>query len=204
MFTLAIFCLTMSYLPWFTYLTFHVSMQSYILQHQTLLSPPGTTTAEHHFCFGPVTSFFLEHFIIVLHSSPVAYWTPSEEHLLGSLSSIIISFCLIILFMGFSQQKYWSGLPFPLPVNRILSELSTMTLDYYDVELSTMILGDLNDMAQNFPDLCKPLCHDKAVIHEGHLLPGKLFLIGGQLLYTMLCWFLYNHKGFDLGHTWMV
>ena len=57
------------------------------------------------------------------------------------------------------------------------------------------ILSDLNDMAQNFPELCKPLCHDKAVIHEGHLLPGKLFcfvlfLIGGQLLYTLLCWFL--------------
>ena len=57
------------------------------------------------------------------------------------------------------------------------------------------ILSDLNDVAQNFPELCKPLCHDKAVIHEGHLLPGKLFcfvlfLIGGQLLYTLLCWFL--------------
>ena len=124
MFTLAISCLTMSYLHWFTYLTFHASMQYCFLQHQTLLSPPGTTTAEHHFCFGPVTSFFLEHFIIALHSSPVAYWAPSD---LGSSSSSIISFCLIILFMGFSQQKYWSGLPFPLPVNHILSELSTMT-----------------------------------------------------------------------------
>ena len=29
--------------------------------------------------------------------------------------------------MGFSRQKYWSGLPFPSPVDHILSDLSTMT-----------------------------------------------------------------------------
>ena len=34
---------------------------------------------------------------------------------------------LFILFMGFSRQKYWSGLPFPSPVDHILSDLSTMT-----------------------------------------------------------------------------
>ena len=37
------------------------------------------------------------------------------------------SFCLFILFMGFSRQEYWSGLPFPSPVDHILSDLSTMT-----------------------------------------------------------------------------
>ena len=31
------------------------------------------------------------------------------------------------LFLGFSRQEYWSGLPFPSPVDQILSELSTMT-----------------------------------------------------------------------------
>ena len=35
-------------------------------------------------------------------------------------------FCLFILFMGFSRQEYWSGLPLPSPVDHILSELSTM------------------------------------------------------------------------------
>ena len=30
--------------------------------------------------------------------------------------------------MGFSRQEYWSGLPFPYPVDHILSELSTMTI----------------------------------------------------------------------------
>ena len=29
--------------------------------------------------------------------------------------------------MGFSRQEYWSGLPFPSPVDHILSDLSTMT-----------------------------------------------------------------------------
>ena len=34
--------------------------------------------------------------------------------------SVII---LFILFMGFSRQEYWSGLPFPSPVDHILSPL---------------------------------------------------------------------------------
>ena len=31
------------------------------------------------------------------------------------------------MLMGFSHQEHWSGLPFPPPVDHILSELSTMT-----------------------------------------------------------------------------
>ena len=31
------------------------------------------------------------------------------------------------LFMGFSRQEFWSGLPFPSPVGRLLSELATMS-----------------------------------------------------------------------------
>ena len=37
------------------------------------------------------------------------------------------TFCLVVLFMGFSRQEYWSGLPFPPPVDHVLSDLSTMT-----------------------------------------------------------------------------
>ena len=33
----------------------------------------------------------------------------------------------IFHFMGFSRQEYWSALPFPSPVDHILSDLSTMT-----------------------------------------------------------------------------
>ena len=32
-----------------------------------------------------------------------------------------------MLFMGFSKQDYLSGLPFPSPVDYVLSELSTTT-----------------------------------------------------------------------------
>ena len=60
-------------------------------------------------CFGSIPSFFLELF---LHWSPVALWAPTD---LGSSSFSILSFCLFILFMGFSRQEYWSGLPFPSP-----------------------------------------------------------------------------------------
>ena len=73
------------------------------------------------FCFGSIPSFFLELF---LHWSPVAYWAPTD---LGSSSFSILSFCLFILFMGFSRQEYRNGLPFPSPVDHILSDLSTMT-----------------------------------------------------------------------------
>ena len=50
--------------------------------------------------------------------------TPAD---LGSSSFSILSFCLFILFMGFSRQECWSGLLFPSPVDHILSEFSTMT-----------------------------------------------------------------------------
>ena len=69
--SLAIFCLTTSNLPWFMDLTFQVPMHYCSLQHQTLLPSTVTSTAGHYFCFGSVSSFFLELF---LHSSPVAYW----------------------------------------------------------------------------------------------------------------------------------
>ena len=116
MFTLGISCLTTSYLPWFMDLTFQVPMQYCSLQHWTLLPSPVTSTIGCCFCFGPVSSFFLE---VVLHWSPVAYWVSTD---LGNSSFSILSFCLFILFMGFSRQEYWSGFPFPSPVDHILSE----------------------------------------------------------------------------------
>ena len=124
MFTLAISCLTTSNLPWFMDLTFQVPMQYCSLQHQTLLPSPVTSTTRWCFHFGSVSSFFLELF---LHSSPAAYWAPTY---LGGSSFSVLSFCLFILFMGFSRQEYWSGLPFPSPVDQVLSELSNMTRPY--------------------------------------------------------------------------
>ena len=43
--------------------------------------------------------------------------------------------------MGFSRQEYWNGLPFPLPVDHVLSECSTVT------HLSWM---DLHGMTHSF------------------------------------------------------
>ena len=105
MFTLAISCLTSSNLPWFMDLTFQVLMQYCSLQHQTLLLSPVASTTGYCFCFGSIPSFFLELFF---HWSPLAYWAPTN---LRSSSFSILSFCLFILFMGFSRQEYWSGLP---------------------------------------------------------------------------------------------
>ena len=121
-FTLAISCLTPSNLPWFMDLTIQVPMQYCSLQHWTLLLSPVTSTTGYCFCFGSIPSFFLELF---LHGSPVTYWAPTD---LGSFSFSILSFCLFILFMGFSRQEYWSGLPFLSPVDHILSDLYHQTI----------------------------------------------------------------------------
>ena len=84
-------------------------MQYCSLQHQTLLLSPVTSTTGCCFYFGSIPSFFLELF---LHWSPVAYLAPTD---LGSSSFSVLSFCLFILFIGFSRKEYWSGLPFPSP-----------------------------------------------------------------------------------------
>ena len=60
--------------------------------------------------------------------------------------------------MRFSQQVYWGGLPFPPPVDHVLSELSAMTSPFWVA---------LHCLAHSFIELHKPLCHDKAVICEG-------------------------------------
>ena len=91
MFTLAISCLITSNLPWFMGLTFQVPMQYCSLQNWALLSPPDTPTARHCFHFGSGSSFFLELF---LHSSPVAYWTPTYLRVHLSVSYLFpFSYC---------------------------------------------------------------------------------------------------------------
>ena len=120
-FTLAISYLTTSSLPWFMDLTFQVPMQYCSLHHQTLLLSQVTSTTGCCFCFGSIPSFFPELF---LHWSPVVCWAPTD---LGSSSFSILSFSLFVLFMGFSRQECSSGLPFPSPVDHILSDLFTMT-----------------------------------------------------------------------------
>ena len=122
MLTLAISNVTTFNLPWFMELMFQAPVQYCCLQHWTLLPSPVTSITGWWFCFGSVSSFFLELFF---DWSPVSYWAPND---LGSSSFSVLSFFfLFILFMGFSTQDYWSDLPFPYPVDHDLSELSTMT-----------------------------------------------------------------------------
>ena len=143
MFTLTISCLTTSNLPWFMDLTFQVPMQYCSFQHQTLLPSPVTPTTGCCFCFGSISSFFLELF---LHWYLGIYWAPTN---LGSSSFNVVSFCLFILFMGFSRQEYWSGLSSPFPVGHILWDLSTMTLSWVA----------LHGMAHGFTELDKSMIY---------------------------------------------
>ena len=96
------------------------------------------------FFFCSISSFFLKLF---LHWSPVAYWAPTD---LESSPFSVLSFCLFILFMGFSRQEYWSGFPFPSPLDHVLSEFSTITRPSWVA---------LHSMAHSFIEL------DKVVVH---------------------------------------
>ena len=140
MFTLAISCLTISNLLWFMDLIFQVPMQYCSLQYLTLLSPLDTSTTGCCFRFGSASSFLLELFFCFSQA-------PTD---LGSSSLSVISFCLFILFVGYSRIEYWGVLLFPSPVDHFLSELSTMT------HLSWVAL---HGMAHSFTEL------DKVVIH---------------------------------------
>ena len=97
-FTLAISYLTTSNLPWFMDLTFQVPRQYCSLQNLTLFLSSVTPTIGFCFCFGSASSFFLELF---LHSSPVAYWVPTQWGVHLSVSHL---FCLSYCSWG-SQGK---------------------------------------------------------------------------------------------------
>ena len=146
-FTLAISCLTTSNLPWLMDVTSQVPVQYCSLQHWTLFPSLVTSRTGWCFYFGSVFSFFL---VIspLISSSILGTFRP------GSSSFSVLSFCLFILFMGFSRQEYWSGLPFPSTVDHVLSEPTTMTC------LSWVAL---HGMAHSFIEL------DKAVVHVSRL-----------------------------------
>ena len=89
-FTLSISCLTTSSLPWFMDLTFQVLRQYCSLQHRTFTSSPITSTTGHCFCFGSISSFFLELFFLY---SPVAYWAPTDLGVHLSVSYLFAFSC---------------------------------------------------------------------------------------------------------------
>ena len=133
------------------------------------------------------------HFGAIGNSPPlfsVAYWTPSN---LGGSSFSVRSFYLFIQFIEFSCLVYWSGLPFPPPVNHVLSELSTMT------PLSWMAL---HSMTHNFIELHKPFAMTRQWSMKGiflrhsfpcewmsylcsYLLPGFPFFFSYLRIYSL-------------------
>ena len=122
MFTLAVSCLTTSDLSWFMDLIFQVCMQYCSLQHQILLSSADTSITERRFCFGLAASFFLKLLVVVLHSSPVAHWTPSDLGAHLPVSHLLPFYTV----HGVLMASTWSGLPFPPPVDHLLSEQCTI------------------------------------------------------------------------------
>ena len=145
-FALAVSCLATSSLPWLAGLTLQVPMQYCSLQCWSI---GAYLHHQPHPQLGTVFTFALSvHSFWSYFSTqhPVAYWVPTN---LESLPFSVMSFCLFMLFMGFSRQEYWSGFPFPCLVDHILSELSTMT------RLSWVVLYG---MAHSFTE------RDKAVV----------------------------------------
>ena len=132
-------------------LTFQVHVQYCSLQHQTLLSPPDTSTDDLHFSFGLVASFCLEVLLSALCSSPGAYWTPSH---LGGSSSSVISFCLFILLMG-SHRKNTGVVCHSLLQWTMICQRIVYCVHPFWVAL--------HGMTHSFIELYKCLCYDKTV-----------------------------------------
>ena len=124
-------------------LTFQVPIQYCSLYHWTLLLPPFTSTTGCCFCFGSVSSFFLELF---LHCSPIACWAPTK---LESSSFSVLSFCLSYYSWG-SQGKNTEEVFHSLLQWTSLSELSNMIRPSWVA---------LHGLAHSFAEL------DKAVFH---------------------------------------
>ena len=84
MFTLAISCgfdhfqfalIHLSYIPGSYATLFFIALD---FTFTTTFGVVISSTAGHHFCIGPASSFFLELLVIAYPTSLVAYWTPSD------------------------------------------------------------------------------------------------------------------------------
>ena len=118
-FTLAIFCLTTSNLPWLIYLTFQVPMQYCSLQYSTMLPSRVTSTTGCHFALAlSLHSFW---------SSPLISSSILDTYWSGEFIFQCPIFLSFILFIGFWRQEYRSGLLFSSLVAHVLSERSTST-----------------------------------------------------------------------------
>ena len=122
-----------------------------------------SSTTGHHFCIDPASSFFLELLVIAFPTFLVAYWTPSD---LGGLSSG----CRIFLPFHTAHEVVVAKIVewFTIPFSREPCFVRTLHDDPY-------VVGSLHRMAYSFTEFCKPIHHDKAVIHEGVVGPRSPF-----------------------------
>ncbi|CAI9157153.1 unnamed protein product [Rangifer tarandus platyrhynchus] len=102
-------------------LTFQVPMQHCSLQHQTLLSPPDTSTTGHCFHFASGSSFLLELFLC---SSPVSVLDTYRPEGLIFQCHIFLPFRTV---NGGLKARMLKWFPFLSQMDQILSVLSTMT-----------------------------------------------------------------------------
>ena len=108
-------------------LIFQVPVQYCSVSHWTSLSPPGTSTTEHHFHFSPAAALFPELLVIALHPSLITYWILLTWEAYLPISYLFAPlYCSWVLVTGILR-----GLPFPPPVDHILSELFTLTHPFW-------------------------------------------------------------------------
>ena len=143
-FTLATSYETTSNLPLLMDLTFQVPFA--ILLFATL--DLASFTSHIHNCV--LFLLWLHLFILSEVISPLISGSLLGTNWLGEFIFQCLIFLPFHIVHGVFRQEYWSGLPFPSPVDHILSEVSTMTC------LSWVAL---HGMAYSFIEL------DKAVIH---------------------------------------
>ena len=143
-FTLAISCLTTSNLPSFMDLTFRFPCNIALYSIRLCFYHQSHPQLGVVFALAPSLHSFWSYFSTDLQCILGTYWP-------GNLiSQWHIFLPLFLLSMGFLRQECWSGLPFPSPVDHVLSELSTMT---------HLCWVALHGTAHSFIEL------DKAVVH---------------------------------------
>ena len=103
----------------------------------------------------------LLHKVLILYFSALPQQHSKHLQTWGTHCLVSYLFGFFIQSMRFSRQVYQGGLPFPPPEDHVLSEPSAMTCPSWVT---------LHGMTHSFIELCKPLHHDKAVIHEGDML----------------------------------
>ena len=130
-------------------------MQYYSLQHQILLSSSDTSSTECRFCFGLAASFFLW-LLVVLCSSPVAYWTPSDLRV-----SSLVSYLFVFLKSLWGSHSKYTGV-----VCHSLLQWITFCQNSAVTRPSWVAL---HGMANSFVELYKPLRHQGSEPWRGYL-----------------------------------